>query len=83
MWPAALAGGGLVLVWRDGDEGERAAVRRITSHLPALDQMGMRTRRGLILRTVLALAIASVGIGAIIVDERPSVASAKGWSPRS
>lgn len=71
VWPAALAGGGLVVVWRDGDEGERAAVRRITSHLPALDQMGMRTRRGLILRTVLALAIASVGIGAIIVDERP------------
>ncbi len=71
VWPAALAGGGLVVVWRDGDEGERAAIRRITSHLPALDQMGMRTRRGLILRTVLALAIASVGIGAIIVDERP------------
>ena len=71
VWPVALVGGGLVVVWRDGDEGERAAMRRIMSHLPGLDQMGMRTRRGAIVRTVLALAIASAAIGAIVVDDRP------------
>ena len=70
VWPAALAGSGLVVVWRDGDEDERVAIRRITSHLPSLEQLGMGTRRGAILRTVLALAIALGGIGAIVVDDR-------------
>ncbi|MDQ6616149.1 MAG: PspC domain-containing protein [Actinomycetota bacterium] len=78
VWPVGLAGGGLVVVWRDGDEDERAAIRRIISHFPGLDQMGVRTRRAAIIRAVLALGVASVGIGAIVVGGRSLGSVGKG-----
>jgi signal transduction histidine kinase/phage shock protein PspC (stress-responsive transcriptional regulator) len=71
VWPVALAGAGLVVVWRNGDDVERATIRRIAAHLPGLDQLGMRTRWGAVVRIVVALALAGVGVAVVIVDDRP------------
>ncbi len=75
VWPSALAGGGLVVVWRDGDEREREVFRRIASHLPGLDQLGVRTRRAAITRAALGLGALGIGFGAILLNGR-SVGSA-------
>ncbi len=75
VWPSAIAGGGLVIVWRDGDEREREVFRRIAAHLPGLDQLGVRTRRAAVTRITLGLGAVAIGLCAMLLNGR-SIGSA-------
>jgi signal transduction histidine kinase len=63
FWPVAIAGAGLLLIWRNAVDDERALIRRQVQPLLGLTT-GSRLR-GLILRVVAALILLGGGIAAL------------------
>ncbi|HEV3289963.1 MAG TPA: PspC domain-containing protein [Streptosporangiaceae bacterium] len=63
LWPLAIAGAGLVLIWRNAPEDEQAMIRRQVQPLLGLTT-GSR-RAGLVLRLTVALILLGGGIGAL------------------
>src|SRR5205814_3781119 len=56
-WPLALAAGGLAIIWRQADEYDRAALRRVTDRLPGLPELGLRSRRAAVARIALGIGL--------------------------
>jgi signal transduction histidine kinase len=63
LWPLAIGGAGLVLIWRNAPEDEQAMIRRQVQPLLGLTT-GSR-RAGLVLRLTVALILLGGGIGAL------------------
>ncbi len=63
LWPLAIAGAGLVLIWRNAPEDEQAMIRHQVQPLLGLTT-GSR-RAGLILRLTVAVILLAGGIGAL------------------
>jgi signal transduction histidine kinase len=65
MWPLTLAAGGLAIIWQQADDFDRSALRKVTDHLPGLPELGMRSRRAAIARTVLGVVLVAAGVGGL------------------
>jgi signal transduction histidine kinase len=63
IWPLAISGAGLVLIWRNAPEDEQATIRRQVQPLLGLTTGSRRT--GLILRLTVAAILLGGGIGAL------------------
>ena len=63
IFPLAIAGAGLILIWRNASEDEQAILRRQAQPLLGLTKGSRRT--GLILRLTVAVILLAGGIGAL------------------
>jgi len=63
LWPLAIGGAGLILIWRNAPEDEQAMVRQLVQ--PFLGLTTGSRRAGLILRLVVAVILLAGGIGAL------------------
>ena len=63
VWPVAIAGAGLILIWRNAGEEEQAQLRHIAAPLAGLAQG--RGWRGLALRLAVAGVLLGTGIAAL------------------
>ena len=63
LFPLAIAGGGLILIWRNAAENEQAMMRRQVQPLLGLTNRSRRT--GLILRLTVAVILLGGGIAAL------------------
>ena len=66
LWPVALAVTGLGIIWRHGDDDDHEAFRRIAVHLPSLSQLGVRSRRMAVVRTVLGVLLVTAGAAGLV-----------------
>jgi len=66
-WPMVLAGAGLILVYRNEEEGERARLRLAVTSFTEIGSPGRRSRRSLVARVALGLVLLAVGAGLLSV----------------
>jgi len=78
MWPLALAGAGLVVVWSQADEEERAPLRRVAEHLPGLPELGVRSRRVAVVRTLIGAVLVAAGVGGFLAAHQAAGALREG-----
>jgi signal transduction histidine kinase len=67
LWPAALGGAGLAVIWRQADDDDRATLRQVTSHL-GLPAKGteLRARRLVLLRIGVGVTLVIGGVGSFL-----------------
>jgi signal transduction histidine kinase len=75
VWPAAIAAGGLVLVWRGADAEERAFLSELVGQAPLLGTPERRTRRATVARVAVGAALVALGLGKLVASRHPSVAT--------
>jgi len=74
-WPVVLGGAGLVFVWRDADEEEKASLRELVGQAPLLGAP-VRHRRGTtVARVVVGAVLVAVGLGGLVAARHPSAAT--------
>ncbi len=77
IWPASIAVGGLVLVWRGADERERAHLSELMGRAPLIGSPEYRTRRSTVARVVVGSFIVVVGLGALVATSHPTFATVR------
>jgi signal transduction histidine kinase len=77
IWPASIAVGGLVLVWRGADERERAHLSELMGRAPLIGSPENRTRRSTVARVVIGSFIVVVGLGALVATSHPTFATVR------
>ena len=73
LTPLAVGGAGLVLVWRNVGDQERALVAR---HVPALQRLGLTGRgtwRGVVVRAVVGAGVAVAGMALLLAGSNSAV----------
>jgi signal transduction histidine kinase len=71
-WPASIAAGGFVLVWRGADDEERAFLREQMGQTPLLGSGQRRTRRATVARVVFGALLVVLGLtGVASSSHRP------------
>lgn len=65
-WPAVISAAGLVLVWRNGEEDERARLRHLVDPLTRARSGAKRSRRALVVRVVVGVLLAGLGLFALV-----------------
>jgi signal transduction histidine kinase len=73
LWPASMAAGGLVLVWRGADEDERAFLNELVGQAPLLGGPTRGTRRSTVLRVVIGTVLAGAGLIGLVASRNPAV----------
>jgi signal transduction histidine kinase/phage shock protein PspC (stress-responsive transcriptional regulator) len=63
IWPVAIAGAGLILIWRNADPDEQAMVQNLVQPVVGLTTKSRRT--GFIIRLTVAVILLAGGIGAL------------------
>jgi signal transduction histidine kinase/phage shock protein PspC (stress-responsive transcriptional regulator) len=63
LWPLAIGGAGLILIWRNAPEDEQAMVRHLLQ--PFLGLTTGSRRAGLVLRLTVAVTLLAGGVGAL------------------
>ncbi len=66
-WPVLLSLGGLVLIFRNADEEERAWLRRVVEPLWRLGSTHRRSVSGSVLRVVLGVVLAVAGVSLLVL----------------
>jgi signal transduction histidine kinase len=66
VWPASIALGGLVLVWRGADAGERAHLSELMGRAPLIGSPERRTRRSTVGRFLVGGLLVIVGLGTLV-----------------
>src|SRR5215471_9268422 len=63
IWPVAIAGAGLILIWRNADQDERAMVQNLVQPVVGLTAKSRRT--GFIIRLTVAVILLAGGVAAL------------------
>jgi len=77
IWPASIAVGGLVLVWRGADDEERAHLSELVGRAPLIGSPEYRTRRSTVARVVVGAVIVVIGLGVLVASSRPTLATVR------
>ena len=75
IWPASIAVGGLVLVWRGADDEERAHLSELMGRAPLIGSPEHRTRRSTVARVVVGAVIVVIGLGVLVASSHPTLAT--------
>jgi signal transduction histidine kinase len=75
IWPASIAVGGLVLVWRGADAQERAHLSELMGRAPLIGSPEYRTRRATVARVVVGAFMVVVGLGVLVASSHPTFAT--------
>ncbi len=67
-WPVVVAAAGMVLIWRNADPGEQAAMRSLAQPLLEVGEPGRRSRLGL--RIVIASVMLIAGLALLLSEHR-------------
>jgi signal transduction histidine kinase len=75
VWPVSFGAAGLVLIGRAADEDEKAFLRDVFEHAPVLGLPDSRTRRVLVARIVVGIALVAAGLGGVAATRHPTGAT--------
>jgi signal transduction histidine kinase len=78
IWPASFGAAGVVLVWRDATEDERAFLRQVIEQAPVLGMPDRQTRRVLVGRVVVGVVLVAAGLGGLVATRHPTGATLEG-----
>ena len=70
VWPAAIVAGGLVVVWRDADDEERAMLRELVGQAPLFGR-DRDTRRWTVARVSIGVVLVVAGLSGLVAARRP------------
>jgi signal transduction histidine kinase len=73
IWPVSLGTAGLVVVWRAASDDEKLFLRQMVEQAPVLGVPGQATRRVLVGRIVVGVALVAAGLGGLVATRHPSV----------
>lgn len=65
-WSLPVSAGGLVLVWRDADDDEKARLRKLAGALDHLGLTSRRSRRATAVRAAVGVLLVAVGAGFLV-----------------
>jgi signal transduction histidine kinase len=75
FWPVSFGAAGLVVVWRDASEEEKGFLRELLKQAPIPGLPESRTRRALVGRLVIGLALVAAGLGGVVATRHPTGAT--------
>ena len=70
--PVSFGAAGLVVVWRSSSDEEKAFLRQVVEQAPVLGLPDQPTRRALVVRVVVGVALVGVGLGGLVASRHPT-----------
>ena len=77
VWPVVIAAMGLYVIWRQADQDDRAALKRVTARLPTGERVGMR-RPGAVARVLGGAGLVALGVGLFLATHNALTAARDG-----
>lgn len=76
-WPVSIAVGGLVVVWRDADDEERAHLSELMGRAPLIGVSPSPTRRATIARVGVGAVLVAIGLGELVSSRQSTLSAVK------
>lgn len=77
IWPTSLGLAGVVIVWRNADEDERAELHELVEQTPLVGVGATRSRRSTIVRVVLGVVLVAIGLTGLVATRHPTYATVR------
>jgi signal transduction histidine kinase len=72
IWPVSFGAAGLVVVWRDAPDDEKAFLRDVLDQTPLPGLTERRSRRALVGRVVIGVVLVAIGLGGLVASRHPT-----------